>query len=173
MVGCRFLAQISDALNEAKGSTDKPFGGISIIVAGDFAQLPPVGETRLYSWVNPSRSSSVAKNSRLQVIMGKLLWMTFTQVVVLEEIVRQRGPDNKHFVELLTRLRRGDCTDDDYTLLNSRLLEHAGHESSCSQWATAPIIVCDNATKDAINDQAAAAFARNSGQPLHWYHCTD
>ena len=44
MIGSNFLLKISEALTEAKQST-KVSGGISIIFDGDFAQLPPVGET--------------------------------------------------------------------------------------------------------------------------------
>ena len=173
MIGCRLLTQISDTLADAKAVTDVPFGGMNIIVAGDFAQLPPVGETRLYAWVNPSCRSSVQKNSNLQITMGKLLWLTFTQVIILEELVRQRGFGNERFMELLSRLRLGHCTDDDFHLLNTRVLANLPTGSNLSEWANAPLIVCDNATKDAINEQAAVAFAAHSGQELHWYHCTD
>jgi len=44
MIGCKMLYKISEALIEAKGNTSL-FGGINFIVAGDFAQLPPVGES--------------------------------------------------------------------------------------------------------------------------------
>jgi hypothetical protein len=40
MIGCGLLSDISEALSIAKGNTDS-FGGINIIFAGDFAQLPP------------------------------------------------------------------------------------------------------------------------------------
>ncbi|KAI1782011.1 hypothetical protein LXA43DRAFT_869725, partial [Ganoderma leucocontextum] len=173
MVGCRLLAQISEALNDAKGVADKPFGGISIIIAGDFAQLPPVGETCLYAWVNSSHRSSVKNNSALEVVVGKLLWMCFSHVIMLDEVMRQQGSHKDTFIRLLARLRLGECTDADFNLLNSRLLQNQPRGDYVSQWATAPIIVSDNATKDAINAQAAVVFAHNSGQSLHWYYCTD
>lgn len=44
MIGCKLLHRISEALIQAKGNTS-PFGGINVIFSGDFAQLPPVGET--------------------------------------------------------------------------------------------------------------------------------
>ena len=53
MIGCKLLYQISEALIKAKGN-NSPFGGINIIFAGDFAQLPPVGETRLSAKIDTS-----------------------------------------------------------------------------------------------------------------------
>jgi len=44
MISCQFLCRISEALSIAKGNTSA-FGGINIIFAGNFAQLPPVKET--------------------------------------------------------------------------------------------------------------------------------
>ncbi|KAI1784627.1 P-loop containing nucleoside triphosphate hydrolase protein [Ganoderma leucocontextum] len=105
--------------------------------------------------------------------MGKLLWMCFSHVVILDEVMRQQGSQNDTFIHLLAHLRLGECTDADFNLLNSRLLQNQPRGDYISQWATAPIIVSDNATKDAINAQAAIAFSRNSGQSLHWYYCTD
>ena len=173
MIGCRFLTQISEALADAKSVTERPFGGLSIILAGDFAQLPPVGETRLYAWINASKSAIASKPSLQQLVMGKLLWLTFDTVVLLDESMRQRGPENDAFVSLLGRLRLGECTAADFDLLNSRLLTTCGDQARLRPWRDAPVIVSDNATKDAINEQAARAFAKNTGQQLHWYHASD
>ena len=43
MIGSQFMCQISEALTNAKGNTSA-FGGINIVFAGDFAQLPLVGD---------------------------------------------------------------------------------------------------------------------------------
>jgi hypothetical protein len=66
MIGCKFLLEISNVLIEAKGCTD-PFGGINVIFAGDFAQLPPVGQCRL--------SSTLKRGKYWQDdVSGQLLW---------------------------------------------------------------------------------------------------
>jgi len=48
MIGCYLLLQIHEALVDTKGYTE-PFSGVSMIFAGDFAQLPPVSQTKLFS----------------------------------------------------------------------------------------------------------------------------
>lgn len=55
MIGCDLMLTIHDALVDAKGNT-APFGGINIIFAGDFAQLPPVCASRLFSRMKPKSS---------------------------------------------------------------------------------------------------------------------
>ncbi|KAM5533946.1 hypothetical protein V8D89_012371 [Ganoderma adspersum] len=134
MIGCWFLIQI--------------------------AELPPVGETRLHSWINSSKCTSSSRPSSLQLIMGKLLWLTFNTV-------------NNAFISLLGHLRSGECMPKDFNLQKSCLLCNYSDPAVLSPWKHAPVIVSDNATKDAINEQAACTFAHNTGQELHWYHATD
>ena len=51
MIGCNFLPKISEALTKAKQKTSA-FGGMNIIFAGDFAQLPPVQAMCLFAHIN-------------------------------------------------------------------------------------------------------------------------
>ena len=171
MISCEFLFEISEALSRAKGNV-ATFGGINIIFTGDFAQLPPVKQTRLYSNVNTREGS--ATNRTQKKVMGKLLWLSVDTVVELKENMRQSGSANKRFVALLARLRKGQCTDDDYTLLKTRLINSSNNPTNRDeQWRYAPIIVSDNAAKDALNEKMAATYANSTGQTLHWYHSID
>src|ERR1700677_4939286 len=73
MIGSRFMCQISEALTNAKGNTSA-FGGINIVFAGDFAQLPPVGDNRLYAPLSTKTIACAATKTGQQTIFGKLLW---------------------------------------------------------------------------------------------------
>ena len=117
MIGCQMLYQISKVLIEAKGISE-PFGGINFIVAGDFAQLPPVGETRLYTFVNTSQTQRTTKRGQ-EVIFGNFLWLSINTVVILTESMRQVGPENQLLIQTLARLREGRCNDTDFHLLSS------------------------------------------------------
>ncbi len=169
MLGCSLLLDISEALNEAKGNT-QPFGGINIIFAGDFCQLPPVAQTRLYSKLDTSRIKSASKRGQRD-ILGKLLWLSVTKVIILTKIMRQSSADNTNFVDLLLRLRFGQCTKDDYETLNKRVI--ANLRPDCKKWRNVPTIVSDNPTKDAINERATVAYAERTKQKLHWYYAND
>ena len=48
MCGQPQLAFIDDRLRQASGQLDQPAGGYNVILIGDQAQLPPVGDTRLF-----------------------------------------------------------------------------------------------------------------------------
>ncbi|KAF8340220.1 hypothetical protein F5887DRAFT_888666, partial [Amanita rubescens] len=118
MIGCEFLSKINDALVQATG-VSSAFGGINVIFAGDMAQLPPVSETRLSSQLkNFSHALSPATQNKKK---GRALWLTVDTVVMLTGNNRQSGTDDEAFRQLLTRLRVGNCTDDDYALLSSRV----------------------------------------------------
>jgi hypothetical protein len=168
MISCEMLAEISIALCDAKGNTE-PFGGIKIVFAGDFAQLPPIAETKLFArWCSIFESSNVRGQKK---VSGRLLWLGVDTVVILEQPCRQcDGP----FLQLLRRLREGACTDEDFVLLDSRRLDRLDPSVIAAEdWANVPVIVTDNATKDMLNEYAVHQFARATNQELHWYFAED
>jgi hypothetical protein len=166
MIGCHLMLKISQALNDAK-ENKSPFGGINIVFAGDFSQLPPVGDTRLFSHIN---THDIKTGRGQDNVLGKLLWSSVKTVVILDKIVRQSGEKNNKFVDLLQRLRQGKCTDEDYDLLNERQLKNIDITDS---WRKAPIIVSNNDVKDALNERATLDFATRVNRELHWYHSID
>ncbi|KAJ3537287.1 hypothetical protein NM688_g6714 [Phlebia brevispora] len=172
MIGCEMLGEINEALILAKG-VDEPFGGVHVVFAGDFAQLPPVGETRLFGPFDTGNSKNTTNTRKELGVLGKLLWLSVNTVVNLTEPMRQSGVHNQRFVDLLSRLRTGNCTDDDYTLLCTRIMRTKLTDDEKLQWRDAPAIVYDNATKDALNIRAVHAFARAKGSEPVWYSCTD
>jgi hypothetical protein len=172
MIGSRFLCQISEALTNAKGNTSA-FGGINIIFAGDFAQLPPVGDDRLYAPLSTKTIARAATKTGQQTIFGKLLWYSIKTVVMLNRIERQSGQENQAFVELLSRLREGRCSSTDYAVLKQRVITETNTDLNSPEWKRAPLIVSDNAVKDAMNNTAAIAFAHETNRPLHWYYASD
>lgn len=120
MIGFQFMLSLHQALTEAK-SNPAPFGGVNIVFAGDFAQLPPVGQVRLFTKLNTKLSARSGTMRGQRNVLGKLLWLHVKKVVLLHRPMRQAGSENAHFVDLLGRLRVGTCSDEDYELLKSRI----------------------------------------------------
>jgi ATP-dependent DNA helicase PIF1 len=77
-----------------------PFGGIQVILVGDFFQLPPVSKSLKF------------------IFETSLFWETCDNFWELREVWRQTDPI---FCNLLHRLRIGESTEDDLELLKSRL----------------------------------------------------
>jgi hypothetical protein len=98
MIGCEMLQKVSRALTEAKGVTTA-FGGVNMIFAGDFAQLPPIGDTRLYKDINTASIAAAATNRAQGKTLGRLLWLSVETVVMLHETMRQSGDANAVFVD--------------------------------------------------------------------------
>ena len=109
MLGQRMMAWVDKRLCQATGQLDIPFGGVSVILFGDFAQLPPVGDRPLYSTAS---TSSLA-------VHGHTMYRLFTTVVTLTQALRQAGSDSDTlaFRNLLLRLRDGAVNHDDWRML--------------------------------------------------------
>ena len=143
---------------------------MNIIVAGDFAQLPPVQAMHLFSHINIAEANTKRGQDD---ILGKLLWLSVKTVVVLNQVMRQRGPENDQFVSLLTHLHQGKCSDHDFEILNSRIVKNAKPDWQDPAWNGLPVIISDNAVKDALNERGAELFAQKTGRQMHWYYATD
>lgn len=115
MISCKFLAEISELLTAAKSNL-KPFGGVSVIFARDFSQLPPVAGTPLFHKTEKTSSTSNTSisNQALQKVAGRLLWQGLTHCVLLHQQMRQSGEENNLFRQLLGRVAMNKCVDDDY-----------------------------------------------------------
>jgi hypothetical protein len=106
-VGPKLLLKIDSRLREAFPHQQKMcFGGTSIILVGDLAQLPPVMDKPIYA----SHSNA------------KYLWEQFTMVITLTTIFRQQGDTQIQidFRRMLKNMRNADSTEQDWELLMQR-----------------------------------------------------
>ncbi len=83
--------------------SDAPFGGLRLIVVGDFLQLPPI----------------TPYNQSVQWLFNMDLWKALEfKEIYLKETMRT---DEKDFINILNCIREGCVTDEVETFLNSRL----------------------------------------------------
>jgi ATP-dependent DNA helicase PIF1 len=97
MLSMETFENLNTLLQAIRGSS-KVFGGIQLIMFGDFFQLPPVNSS------NFCFESEVWRNGNIQTI-------------VLKEVFRQ---GDKRFVELLNNIRYGKIVKEDVEILKTR-----------------------------------------------------
>src|ERR1700728_1715170 len=133
MVACHEFYKISSQLAKATNQFDLPFGGKNMIFSGDFAQLPPVFGSALYSGdvgtQLKSRMSVIGQESAI----GKALWHQVTTVVILSE-----------------NMRYSACTPEDISFLKTRIAGRRPDQPkvAAKNFRNAFIITALNAQKD-------------------------
>jgi hypothetical protein len=169
----RFCAQLSKVFNEP----NLPFGGINVIFAGDFAQLPPVGggeAISLYSGNIGTQIYSGMSHYGQESAIGRALWHQVTTVVILRQNMRQKNQssDDIKFRTALENMRYRSCTSDDIEFLRSRVTGPGQNRPKLAEkrFRNVSIITAWNSQKDRINEMGCARFAKATGQPLvHLY----
>ena len=84
MVSNNEFYRICEQMCIARNKPDEPFGGINIIVAGDFAQLAPVTGNSLYTGGIAFTIHHTNSVYDQKGIIGQALWHQFTTVVILK-----------------------------------------------------------------------------------------
>jgi hypothetical protein len=84
MVACNYNYQIGSQLAKALNEFDLPYGRINMIFSGDFAQMPPVFGSPLYSGTVGTELMSCKTVQDQEAAIGKALWHQVTTVVILK-----------------------------------------------------------------------------------------
>jgi hypothetical protein len=102
MISPRMLETIDSRCRQVFPTTkDQNFGGLNIILFGDFAQLPPVLDKPLFTDV---------ELSNLHEVRGRTLYKAFDKTVELDQVIRQQGDEEAEFREILNALRQHRLT---------------------------------------------------------------
>ncbi|CAF4833876.1 unnamed protein product, partial [Rotaria socialis] len=139
MVGFTMFQQVDARLQQIM-KVKKPFGGISLIVLGDFNQLRPVGDKYIFQY-----------NNSYNALVDNPLWSLF-ELFELTEIMRQK--DDKSFAIALSNIAKGTMTLEDINLLKSRIVSTENLEM-----IEDPIMIFrSNAEVDAYNTKVLASL---------------
>ncbi len=89
--------------SEGKGGASDPFGGMHVILCGDFHQFPPVASQNGALYHNDEKDTARAK-------IGQDIYRQFDTVVILK---KQMRVSDQIWTDILKRLRVGECTKND------------------------------------------------------------
>ena len=161
MISTTRLFQVDQRLKQAfPNKSNLPFGGISLVLMGDFSQLPPVMEKALFDPVQ----ARVESETR-----GKMLYLLFDKVITLTESKRQLG--NEAFKALLDKVADGKLQNEDMKAIKSRSYKQLPVEEQIEFMERAAYICARridlipfNVTRyKALNTPIAVIAAKNTG----------
>ncbi|NTW14805.1 MAG: AAA family ATPase [Candidatus Moranbacteria bacterium] len=137
MLDARVLSLVERMCRRAKGSTSLPFGGLQVVLVGDFFQLPPV-----------------SREGASRFAFESSAWDALRPVVCyLHEQHRQEDPA---FLSVLSAIRRDEVGEEHLALVRGRIL---GRDDVPDE--DLPVLFSHNADVDGLN---AAALDRLPGR---------
>ncbi|RDB26275.1 ATP-dependent DNA helicase pfh1 [Hypsizygus marmoreus] len=151
--------------DEDYASTTTPFGNVNIILCGDPHQFPPVrtAKAALYSKQHSSKNH----------VVGRHLYEQFDTVVNLSQQLRITDP---RWMELLTRLRTGDCTEADLMLVRSLIVTDPNCDLPSfkeSPWADAVLITSRHGVREQWNLAALTRHCLRTGHQAYRFFAED
>ena len=160
MVSREMFAKLSNIIGRARAgqvfSSEQPFGGLNVILVGDFHQFPPVASrtsTPLYVPCNPLKDSALD-------MLGRKLYEQFDVVVRLTIQVRVT---DQVWVNLLQRARHGECHEEDLKTLCALVLTDQQcplTDFSSPPWNEAVLVTPRHAVRMKWNSMTAQSKTR-------------
>ena len=117
-----------------KGDEHLPFAGIHVILMGDFHQFPPIGNP--YSALYSRHPTTIP-----DALHGRGIFRQFETVVWLQQQIRIK---DIVWMNILSRLRIGQCNNEDIHIIRSLTLNHPDcpkTDFECLPWSEAVLVV--------------------------------
>ncbi|MFD0705426.1 ATP-dependent RecD-like DNA helicase [Alloscardovia venturai] len=122
-----WLFDIVDEICRRARKNDMPFGGLQVVISGDFFQLPPVSvSTRnedllgtSVEMVQSREKYAAAGKNREGFITESFAWDALNPVVCY--LTEQHRQDDGRLLSVLTSIREGSVSQDDYETIAGRI----------------------------------------------------
>ncbi|KAE8193415.1 hypothetical protein CF335_g5595 [Tilletia laevis] len=169
MTSSEMLCEIDQALRIGKNNLETAFGGINIMLAGDLCQLPPVGQTALYT---KSYSPWKPAESGSKAALGRATWLQVDTVVEFTEQMRMK---DETMANALSRLRLRQCTDADVRLFNTNVVRSASYSTGVTLQDSPETVVLarTNETVRVLNHKKATSEGLATGKFIAVAHAED
>jgi hypothetical protein len=136
-----------DAICREITQSSEPFGGIQIVLVGDFFQLPPIVKTDV---ANDSQIMFIEEPSA-RFAYDSHAWGRSNPVVCY--LTEQHRQDDGDFLTLLSAIRRNAFANDHLCRIETRRIEHQAAPNN------APKLYSHNADVDRVNDKILAQLS--------------
>jgi hypothetical protein len=112
MVGLRLIARLNELLTLGKRAPPEvPFGGINVILLGDYIQYMPVLDKPLYANLERGPSTRSPTETDVQYGVGRSLVL---QINTVTKLTQQMRTEDQKYLTLLNHLRLGETTRVDF-----------------------------------------------------------
>jgi len=144
------LSMVDTVCREIKQNS-KPFGGIQVIFAGDFFQLPPVVRRE----VNENTQTTFINKSSSIFAFDSPSWKELNPTVCY--LTEQHRQEDDDFLELLSAIRRNIFNDQHLSHIEKRKIDSFDYAQNKSM-TNIPKLFSHNADVDRINDEVLASI---------------
>ena len=141
------------------------FGGINVILVGDFHQFPPPGREDLALYNSKPRTKTA--------VIGRAIFEQFETVVVLREQNRIR---DVRWMEILRHARTGECTENDIGEIRKLVMT----EPDCDvpnfeqePWLSAVLVTPRHGVRNPWNEAATMRHCAGTGNILYTFNAED
>ncbi|CAK7913134.1 ATP-dependent DNA helicase Pif1p [[Candida] anglica] len=128
MIDGNFLDKLGEIAQTLR-KNNSPFGGIQLIVSGDFYQLPPVMKRQVTNSTEAAHYDSLPDPETIFAFESETWKETIRKTLILQEVFRQKG--DQGFIDMLNEMRGGKVskkTQNQFQYLSRELPKHDGIE---------------------------------------------
>ena len=152
MLSSDMLDMIDLVCREVRQNDDS-FGGIQIVLVGDFFQLPPIIKQE-----QPSRQHSLLDNSEVRLpnifAYESGAWERARQIICY--LTEQHRQDDTEFLDVLSAIRNGSVGDDHLRTINSRAIDQSDMPENITK------LFSHNFNVDSVNSAELAKLEEES-----------
>lgn len=160
MIDGRLFDKLDAIAREIRRKKSSPFGGIQLVVCGDFYQLPPVSKMEMHP------DGSETKEEALFAFESTAWRQNIASSIILKEVFRQKG--DQVFIDMLNDMRNGIVStqaEQEFMRLSRPLLCPAGIEPT-ELYSTRFEVDHANNVKLAKLDGSARVYTAKDGGTL-------
>jgi hypothetical protein len=176
MLSRDLFAKLSKILTIVLGTENDPsrnlsFGGLNVILAGDFHQFPPVVCRRSAPLFYPNNS----RFDNSEEIIGREIYEQFTTVVRLTKQIRVEDPI---WHDILQHVRYGNCKERHISLLRELIIDNSyskwpPHTYDTPPWDSAVLVTPRHSVRHAWNSAMAKKHCVLNRRQLFISHAHD